>query len=167
MKGFFKVAFVVDVVVILSSFFVDSSYYLLNTQLAFIASLLVVLGSFWGYSKMVRKKARNFTGRDAIDNIEDPHELYEELLQSDGKSAKEIFEEERAKIKANRANMKNFIKSAPAFLSPSRLFGYLFLVLSVMVLIRKGYFEAGSFLIGLAIVPLSALLYAVLPIENR
>ena len=164
MKNFFKVAFFLDILVILGSFFVDSPYFLLNTQIAFIASLLVVLGSFWGYKNLVRKKAAHFAERDAIDIIEDPHELYEEESQ---KSAKELFEEEKARLKAKRANVKNFIKSAPGFFSPYRLFGYLFLVLAVLVLIRKGYFEAGSFLVGLAIVPTAALLYAVLPIENR
>ncbi len=163
MRGFFKVAFVVDVVVVGLSFFVEAPYFLLNTQVAFISSLLVVLGSFWGYKRMVQKRAKKFSGRDVIEVLEDRYELYEES----NKSAKEIFEEERAKIKASRANIKNFIKSAPGFFSPWRLLGYLFLVVAVLVLIRKGYFEAGSFLVGLAIVPLSALLYALLPIENR
>ncbi len=163
MRGFFKVAFVVDVVVVGLSFFTEAPYFLLNTQVAFISSLLVVLGSFWGYKRMVQKRAKKFSGRDVIEVLEDRYELYEES----NKSAKEIFEEERAKIKVSRANIKNFIKSAPGFFSPWRLLGYLFLVVAVLVLIRKGYFEAGSFLIGLAIVPLSALLYALLPIENR
>jgi len=160
-RGFFKVAFVVDLFVIASSFFVDSPYFLLNTQVAFISSLLVVGGSFLGYRKLVQKRAPHFQGPDVIDEMDDPFELYED----EGKSAKEIFEEEKAKLK--KANLKNFFASAPGFLSPYRLFGYLFLVVAVLVLIRKGYFEAGSFLIGLGIVPLSALLYTILPVENR
>lgn len=159
-KRFFFIAFVVDSIVILYSFFA-SRYFLLNSQLAFIASLLIVLGSFYGYARMVKKRA-HMRGRDIIDEIEDRFELYEEPPKSNV-SAKEIFEEEKAKIKAKRVGIKNFLKSSNAFFSPFRLFGYLVLVVAILFLVRHRLFEAGSFLVGLAVVPASAMLLALLP----
>ncbi len=160
LKRFFFIAFIVDSIVIAYSFFA-SRYFLLNTQLAFIASLLIVLGSFYGYARMVTKRA-HITGRDIIDEIEDRFELYEEPQRS-GASAKEIFEEEKAKIKSKRVSLKNFLKSSNAFFSPFRLFGYVVLVVAIFFLVRHGWFEAGSFLVGLAIVPVSALVLTILP----
>jgi len=159
-KRFFRIVIFIDLLFIIYSFFA-SRYFLLNSQLAFIASLLIVLGSFWGYKRVVQKRS-HITGRDSIDEIEDRFELYEETELS-RKSPREILEEEKAKIKSKRAALKHFVMGAGGFFSPFRLGGYAVLVLSVLVLIRKGLFEPASFLAGLAIVPIAALVMALLP----
>jgi len=159
-KRFFQIAFFLDLLYIGYSFFA-SPYFLLNSQLAFIASLLIVLGSFHGYKKVVQKRAASRPYRDAIETIEDRFGLYEEEgSEVEQKDAKEIFEEERAKIKASRAGLRHFVQSAGGFFSPYRLGGYFVLILSVLVLVRRGLFEPWSFLAGLAIVPLAALVMA-------
>ncbi len=159
MKGFFYIVILLDSLIILSSLFVSSPYYLLNTQLAFISSLLVVLGSFYGYKKVVQSKAGGEVHKDAIDNIEDRFDLYDEENTDD---AKELFERMRQKSKRN-GGIKNFFTTARGFFSPYRLFGYGFLVVSVLILAKNGYLEIGSFLLGLTIVPVGAMLYALWP----
>ncbi len=160
MKRFFRIVILIDLLFISYSFFA-SRYFLLNSQLAFISSLFIVLGSFWGYKRVVQKRI-DITGRDSIDEIEDRFELYEETKPCD-KSPREILEEEKARIKSKRAGLRHFVMGAGGFFSPFRLAGYGVLVVSILVLIRKGLFEPMSFLAGLAIVPIAALVLALLP----
>ncbi|BCD62037.1 hypothetical protein NitYY0826_C0905 [Nitratiruptor sp. YY08-26] len=160
MNNFFIIAFFLDTLVIIFSFF-SSKYFLLNSQLAFIASLLIVLGSYEGYKNVVQKKS-SLHNRDIIDDIEDRFDLYSEDEEGGEKSAKEIFEEEKAKLKSKRAALSNFFKTSGAFFSPLRLAGYAFLTIVILVLIRKDLFDIAGFLIGLAVVPLSAALFTLL-----
>ncbi len=156
MRKIFAIAFFVDIVLIFWSISFDR-YALINSQLAFIASLLIILGSFQGYKKVVQKKSH--LGRDIIDGIEDRFELYNEE-ENRHLSAKELFEEEKKKVKSQKA-MKNFVLGLGGFFSMYRLFGYLFLVVVVLMLIRKAIFDPVSFLLGLAVLPLSAMFYAL------
>ena len=156
MRKIFAIAFFIDIVLIFFAIYLGK-YALLNSQLAFIASLLIILGSFQGYKKVVQKKSH--LGRDIIDEIEDRFELYNEE-ENRHLSAKELFEEEKKKVKSQKA-MKNFILGLGGFFSMYRLLGYLFLVIAVMMLIRRSMFEPLSFLLGLAILPVSAMLYAL------
>ena len=156
MRKIFAIAFFIDIVLIFFAIYLGK-YALLNSQLAFIASLLIILGSFQGYKKVVQKKSH--LERDIIDEIEDRFELYNEE-EPQQLSAKELFEEEKKKVKSQKA-MKNFILGLGGFFSMYRLLGYLFLVIAVMMLIRRSMFEPLSFLLGLAILPVSAMLYAL------
>ncbi|BCD67923.1 hypothetical protein [Nitratiruptor sp. YY09-18] len=158
MKNFFFVAFFLDILLIIYAFF-SSPYFLLNSQLGFIAALLVIMGSFYGYKRFIQAR-QNSQKTDIIDTIEDRFDLYSEETHEE-RSAKELFEEERAKSKAKGAGLKHFLSTAPGFFSPYRLFGYLFLVVAVLVLIRKNLFEPWSFLAGLSVVPVSVILFAL------
>ncbi|BAF69837.1 hypothetical protein [Nitratiruptor sp. SB155-2] len=165
MKQFFRIAFIVDLTVIIASFFIGNRYFLLNSQLAFISSLLVVLGSFYGYKKMIEKRVGTVT-KDIIDDIEDRFDLYDEEQESI-QDAKALFEEEKAKIKGAKKGLTNFLKTANGFFSPYRLFGYLFMVIAILVLIKHSMFDAWSFLMGLGVVPVSALIMALVPAKSR
>ncbi len=159
MRRFFQIAALVDLMLVIALF--SNPLRLLNSQIAFITSLFVVLGSFYGYSRLVKRENPLLENQDAIDKIEDRFDLYSDDLPSD-KSAKEIFEEERAKVKRS-GNLKALVTTYRGFLSPFRLFGYLFLVVSVLVLIRKGIFDPWEYLIGLGVVPVAALIFTLLP----
>ena len=156
MKKIFSIAFFVDIALILFSVS-QGKYALLNSQLAFIASLFITLGSFYGYKGVVQKKSH--LGRDIIEEIEDRFELYSQE-KSQQLNAKELFEEERAKIKKQKA-LKNFMLGVGGFFSIYRLLGYLFLVVAILMLIRRAVFEPISFLLGLAVLPVSAMIYAL------
>ncbi len=159
MRSFYKIVTVLDGVLVVFYLVRRDFLALLNSQVAFIASLLVVFGSFYGYKRMVEKRAKNFTGKDIIERMEDPYELYEEMEVAK-KSAKEIIEEEKRRIKKSES-VKHFIKSGSAFASPYRLFGYGFLVLSILVLVRRDLFSPFAYLIGLGIVPVGAMVFAL------
>ena len=163
MRAFFQIAAVIDLLLVVILF--SDPLRLLNSQIAFIASLFVVLGSYYGYSRMVKKGSPLLQKQDAIDKIEDPYDLYSED-EHEGKSAKEIFEEERKRVKKS-GNLRALATTYKGFLSPFRLFGYLFLVISVLVLIKKGMFDPWGYLIGLGVVPVATLLFAIIPLKNR
>ena len=164
MRNFFFVALLLDALLIALSLFF-SPLFLLNTQLAFIASLLIVMGSFWGYRRVVQKRAA-VADRDAIDEIQDRFDLYDEEDRQ-SLSAKELFEQERAKSKKRGLGLADFVRTSSGFFSPFRLMGYLFLTIVVMVLVRKGLFEMGAFLLGLGVVPLSAMLFALMHSKDQ
>ena len=162
MRGFWIIVIVLDLVVIGGSFFVHSPYFLLNTQLAFISSLLIVMGSFYGYKKVVQKRSAT-PGPDTIDQIEDRFGLYEEESPQE---AKELFEREKERVKKGGA-LKHFFSTSSAFFSPYRLVGYGVLALMVLWLIGRGIFEPLSFLLGLAIVPAGTMLYALFVAKDQ
>ena len=159
MRRYFQIAALLDLLLLFWLF--DDPKALLNSQIAFISSLLVVLGSYYGYSRLV-KRGVPLEGRDYIDRLEDRFDLEGEEVSD----AKELFEQEKKRIKRS-GNLKAFKQTYRGFLSPFRLVGYLFMVVAVLVLIRKGWFDAVGFLIGLAVVPASALIASLLPDKDH
>ena len=159
MRRYFQIAAILDLLLIF--LFFNDPKVLLNTQIAFISSLLVVLGSYYGYSRLVKKSAP-LEDRDYIDRLEDRFDLEGDEVSD----AKELFEQEKQRIKQS-GNFKAFKQTYRGFFSPFRLVGYLFMVVAVLVLIRKGWFDTFGFLVGLAIVPASALVVALLPEDNH
>jgi len=156
-RNFFKTAAFLDFLLVL--YLYSDPKALLNTQVAFISSLLIVLGSFWGYKRAVEKGVQNPAHRDYIDTVEDRFDLYGEDEVTD--DAKELFESEKKRIKGN-SNLKVLAKSYRGFFSPLRLFGYLFMVVAILMLIKRSLFEPLYFLLGLAVVPLSAMVTALI-----
>ncbi len=163
MRSFWVILILLDLGVIALSFVIHSPYFLLNTQLAFISSLLIVMGSFHGYKKVVQKTTAT-PGPDTIDHIEDRFGLYEEAKPL--QEAKELFEREKERVKKGGA-LKHFLRTSGAFFSPYRLIGYGMLTLVVLWLIGRGFFESVSFLLGLAIVPMGTMLYAVFVAKDQ
>jgi hypothetical protein len=156
-RRYFQIAAILDLILVFLLF--GDPKTLLNSQIAFISSLFVVLGSYWGYAGLVRRGELGFGYRDAIERIEDPHGFDDEVAAQD---AKALFEEEKRRVKKS-GNLKAFLSTYRGFFSPFRLIGYLFLVVAVLVLVRKGLFDPVGFLVGLAVVPAAALVTALLP----
>ena len=116
-----------------------SSTLFANVQVAFLSSFFVILGSAFAYRKMVHTQlnSENFeNNRDILDEIEDPHELYEENLintaPAEELDLKEIVKEEKAKIKT--FSLKSIKHGAKGSVSIFRLVPYLFLVLGFIAL---------------------------------
>ncbi|WP_187648248.1 hypothetical protein [Nitrosophilus labii] len=162
MRNFFFILIVLDLLIILY-FLTNKDYlYILNTQVALISSLIVTGGSFLGYRRVVLKRAKEqniLDDKDLIDKIEDPYNLYEEELKESQIDAKQIFEEEKKRLKSPKESIKNFILTSSGFLSIYRIFGYLFLVVSVLILIDKKMFDAIAYMVGLSLVPISAMVF--------
>ncbi len=104
--------------------------WLLNTQVAFICSMLILFASFYGYKKAIMTKVP-MVELDAED------EEFED---------KEIIK----KTKKEAGVLKTTF-------SPMRLFAYALLVLSFLYLNRHGYLQIMPFLLGLGILPLGSL----------
>lgn len=123
---------------------------LLNSQVAFICSTLILFASYFGYKSRVENKSVNY-------------QLSEQEL--------ELFEDsEDEQIKNNdnsdNLNEKNFTTKSDKKLAkfrkidilgafkPLRLLSYFILIIAFFVLLRHGILEPIAFLAGLALMPL-------------
>ncbi len=167
--SFAKIFLVVDIALAIFAIVVYDSLWLLNTQVAFLGSLFVILASFLSYRKNVQNRLSNFQNsdqkilsddRDKVDEIDDPFDLYseyEEVPEEEltTEKIKEIIQDEKSKIKKN--SFKNTIFSATGFISIYRIAGYVFLIFGFFALNNNKIFLPIPFLIGLGVVPISVL----------
>jgi len=132
-----KILIISELIVLLTSFISFNIY--INIQVAFLSSLFVIMGSSFAYRKMINNQVDSKMveeKRDLLDEIEDPHELYDDSPINDTPAEeldlKEIVKEERAKIKTlSVASMKH---GARGSVSAFRLVPYVFLVLGFIAL---------------------------------
>ena len=140
---------------VLGSYFYSSSVFA-NIQVAFISSLLIIVGSSIAYRGMIQNQISTETyedKRDLLDEIEDPHELYDSEPINDAPveelDLKAIVKEERAKIKTfSLASIKH---GARGSVSLFRLVPYLFLVLGFIALKNNEILHLGFYLPSLLI----------------
>lgn len=117
---------------------------LLNSQVAFICSTLILFASYFGYKSRVENKSVNYQLSE--------QEL--ELFEDD-------IDEQTQELDTQDSNNKNDKKSAKfrkidilgAF-KPLRLLSYFILIIAFFVLLRHGILEPIAFLAGLALMPL-------------
>lgn len=166
---FAKVFIFLDLYIFIYALVFQNKLWLLNTQIAFISSLLITIASFVSYKKNIQNRLSNFDyskiskgeDRDKIDEIDDPYDLYteyEEIPENEltAEKIKEIIYDEKSKVKRN--SVKNTIFSASGFLSIYRIFGYIILVFGFFVLNNNKIFMPIAFIIGLGIVPFGVLI---------
>ena len=166
-RKFGKIFLIVDLAVIVFCLISANYIWLINTQVAFISSVIITIGSFLGYKRNIEKRVENSTDealisddRDKIDEIDDPYDLYSEIKQAPAKELsveeiKQILKEEKVKVKRN--SIKNTIFSASGFASIYRIVGYVSLILGFFILKNNGLFDAYSYLAGLFVVTFSVL----------
>ncbi len=154
-KKFLALLLVVDTALIVISLYIGENW-LISSQSAFLASLLVTISSFYGYKKMVEKKIASGDipkeERDELEIIDDKYNLYEK------ESLKEVIKEERAKIVSFKQSILNLGKTSSGALSIFRLLAYGTLVLSFLYLNRQELLNIGGYLVGLAVVPFVAII---------
>ena len=136
-KQSIKIILGVEILILLSKFV--SFNFFINLQVAFLSSLFVILGSAYAHRKMVISDIENENigyQRDFLDEVEDPHELYDDLeinnAPAEELNLKEIVQEEKKKIKTFSA--KSMKKGAKARSSIFRLVPYIFLILGFIAL---------------------------------
>lgn len=168
-KSFAKVFLFVDLCIIVYALIFQNSYWLLNSQVAFFASVIITVASFISYKKNVQNRLRNYDksletkveDRDKVDEIDDPFDLYSEDVEPvkeedlTPQKIKQIIQEEKSKVKRN--SLKNTVFSATGFVSIYRLFGYAILIFGFFALNNNNLFLPIPFLIGLGIVPIAVL----------
>ncbi|MCG3694327.1 hypothetical protein L5F21_02430 [Aliarcobacter butzleri] len=166
---FAKVFIFLDLCIFIYALVFQNKLWLLNTQIAFISSLLITIASFVSYKKNIQNRLSNFDyskiskgeDRDKIDEIDDPYDLYteyEEIPENEltAEKIKEIINDEKSKVKRN--SVKNTIFSASGFLSIYRISGYIILIFGFFVLNNNKIFMPIAFIIGLGIVPFGVLI---------
>ena len=167
-QKFAKVFILLDFCIILYYLFFQNKFLLLNTQVAFISSLFIIIASFLSYRKNIQNRLSNLDlsqinegiDRDKIDEIDDPYDLYtqyKEIPEDEltTEKIKEIINDEKSKVKRN--SFKNTIFSASGFLSIYRILGYGILIFGFFALNNNKVFLPIAFIIGLGIVPLGIL----------
>jgi len=167
-KNFALVFIVLDLCLIIYALVLNTPIWLLNTQVAFISSLLITIASFLSYRKNINRRLSNLDlskemksqSRDKVDEIDDPYDLYteyEEVPEEEltPEKIKEIISEEKTKLKKN--SVKNTIFSATGFLSIYRILGYGTLIFGFFALNNNKLFIPIAFIIGLGIVPIGVL----------
>lgn len=171
-KKFAKIFFIIDFGLIIFCILSNNYVWLINTQVAFISSMIISIATFLSYRKNVAKRVQNIdydanlsNDRDKIDEIDDPYDLYSEeeinnQTEFTAEEIKNIIKEEKSKIKQN--SLKNTFLSAPSFISVYRLIGYGILIFGFFSLNNNGLFSAIPYLVGLFVVPLSMLLMKVI-----
>ena len=165
---FAKVFIILDLCLIFYSLIFQNKLWVLNTQVAFVSSLFIVIASFLSYKKNIQNRLSNldlsktnqFEDRDKIDEIDDPYDLYseyEEIPESEltPEKIKEIINDEKSKVKRN--SLKNTFFSASGFLSIYRVLGYGILIFGFFALNNNKIFLPIAFIVGLGIVPIGVL----------
>ena len=140
------------VLIVICAYF--GAVHVLNSQVSLISSSLIILASFLGYKKRVAKK----------------------IATADISAFDDVFDDENSRIPsqdevANLENSRIPNEKTPkiplrlyefgSVFSPLRLLGYVLLILTFFILLKKELFEPLSFLAGIAVMPISALFSAV------
>ncbi len=144
----------------------QGGHWLINSQLSFASSLLVTLASYYAYKKVIEKRlaldSERYDDRDEVDKLDDPFDLYREEIADEEKDLAEVVKEERAKVTSLKQTANNLSKSVAGAFSPFRLASYLFLFLAFLYLVNNHLFDIWAYVSGLFVVPLSALLFAIM-----
>ena len=148
---------IVDIGVILLSYFLGGNATLLNTQIGFITSSLVMLGSMKSYHSMVEGRLNVGSipddERDTLDKLEDPYDLYddEKIEYDKEKTLQEVVKEERENLKKNRRSFFDTAKDSKAAFSFYRLGAYVLLIFGFFYLNNNKILEIPFYLISLFI----------------
>jgi len=146
--------FVAEGVVLASSLYSKTLF--ANVQVAYLSSLFVILGASYAYKKMIDSQVDSKIyeeQRDLLDEIEDPHELYDDTpineTPAEDLDLKAIVKEEKAKIKT--FSFKSMKHGARGSVSLYRVLPYLFLILGFISLKNNNILDLSFYLPSLLI----------------
>ena len=143
--------FAITEILVIVTYLISFEFFI-NLQVAFGTSFLIILGASFAYNSMVKNQVESDSyedKRDLLDDIEDPHELYDDKVNDEVREdalgyepinnvdveeldLKTIVKEEKAKIKT--LSIKSMKHGAKGSVSLFRLVPYLFLVLGFIAL---------------------------------
>jgi hypothetical protein len=160
MKSVFYALVTVDMLILVYCYIFGASPCLLNTQIGFITSSLVMFGSALSYKSMVQSRlnagAIPDTSRDTVDQLEDPFDLYDEPIvesEEEVKTLQEVVKEERANLKKHRRSFWETTKDAKASFSFYRLGAYLLLIMGFFYLNNNHVLDIAGYLFSMFIPP--------------
>jgi len=122
--------------------------WLLNTQVAFVCSLLITLASFRSYQRFVERR---------VDAGLIPEDKYEQFYTEDETEDEEAKQEIKPSKIGFKQSFQNLALSYKSALSLYRIVAYGVLFVAVLFLIRHDQLDAVAFFIGLSVVPLASI----------
>ena len=149
---------IVDIGIVIFCFLSGQKVWLINSQIGFITSSLVMFGSILSYRSMVQGRlnvgAIPDDNRDTLDKLEDPYDLYsEEQKDDENKTLKEVVKEERENLKKSRRSIWQTTKDSKASLSFYRLGAYALLIMGFFYLNNNQLLDIPSYLFSLIVPP--------------
>ncbi len=143
----------------------QGGHWVVNTQVAFVTSALVMGASMLSYARMVHVRLESgaipdWDDRDVIDRMDDPHDLYGESDREDVSpvpeelSAAEIkaaITEEKKRLKAQHRSPMALLRDSRPFMSLYRLAAYGLLLFGFFYLQGNKLFAPLPYLIGLGV----------------
>ena len=162
MKNILNALLIVDIGVIIFCFLSDERQWLINSQVAFLTSSLVMFASLISYRNMVQNRLDKGMvlaedNRDTIDKIEDPYSVFgeDEVSEKDKeKPIKEIIQENKARLKESKRSFWQVTRDSKAALSFYRLGAYVVLIMGFFYLNNNSNLHIVSYLSALAIPPI-------------
>jgi len=159
MRNAINALLIVDIGIILFCYLSGERTWLINTQIGFITSSLVMFGSILSYRSMVYTRlnvgAISDDERDTLDKLEDPYDLYDEekVKNDEDKTLVEVVKEERENLKKNRRSFLETTKDSKAAFSFYRLGAYMLLIFGFFYLNNNKILDIPSYLFSLFIPP--------------
>tara|TARA_B110000046_G_C12948135_1_gene378905 strand:- start:426 stop:947 length:522 start_codon:yes stop_codon:yes gene_type:complete len=153
-KKSIKIFAIIDFGIILICLLSGHLDWLINTQIAFLSSLMVTVGSYLGYKKNIENRVvehiNNNDSYDEVDKMDDKYDLYSpEVLEEEiNESMKPIKQNYLANLKSGFSGMTSFY----------RIFGYVGLIIGFFYLNNNDYLHIYSYILGFLIVPVSSLI---------
>ena len=162
-----KISFVylgASIFLILLSLFMGGEW-LINTQVAFICSMIIIFASFLSYKGMIDRSIENGEIPDEVDELDKIDDKFGLFREDENMEAKELskeefvklYKEERKRGVGIKQTFSNLFKSGRGVFNPFRLIAYAFLCVAMLFLIRNELFSAIPFLVGVGAVPISSL----------
>ena len=161
MRNIINALLIIDIGILIFCLLSGNRAWLINSQIAFLSSSLIMFASIISYRNMVQ--ARVDMGmvvaddnRDTLDKIEDPFDLYSEDNITDNKeekTLKEVVIEEKKNLKKNRRSIWQTTKDSKAALSFYRLGAYGVLIFGFFYLNNNEMLDIPPYLSALALPP--------------
>jgi len=148
--------------------------WVINTQIAFVTSAMVMVASLQAHARMVRRRIEAGeipagTDRDTIDTLEDPFDLYGEeeekgIVEPDDIRA--TIRSEKQRLAQQRRTPMEAIRDARASLSPMRMIAYALLLGGFFALTNRNLFDPIPYLIGMT-VPIVVIVIALVRAQKE
>jgi hypothetical protein len=150
MNKVINVLLIVDIGVVIFCFLSGERLWLINSQIAFVSSSLVLFASLVSYKKMVEQRVA--LGDDGVsgDVIESMDEKYDFDDDKD-KNPEELLKEVKAEMKQDKRGVLEILKDSKTSLSLYRLLAYGVLILGFLYLNNNHLLHISSYLSSLAI----------------
>jgi len=154
-KSFLKLFILVDIVIVIICLIFYDNNWLINSQISFVTSLIITLGTYLSYKNNVQKNIQNEmipSDADMIDKMDDPYDLYssdvnEEVIEHPTKE--QILEANKPIKQKHFTNLKKSILSYASFY---RIGGYVTLIIGFFYLVNNHLFDVWAYLFGFIVV---------------